>query len=251
MTDTELLKDFRKKVCDQIEIEAEGLHRYVVYTPFRFDDGDHFVTILKQDRGKWVLSDEGHTFMHLSYGEFNLDSQMRRNIIETALAQFSLENREGEFRLTVPEGKFGDALFSFSQALMKISDTAYWTREHVASTFMEDFRSIIRDGLPGVQPVFEYHDPDHDSNGTYTVDCFIPNSKPLLLFGINSDKKCLEAAVTIMKFKEWRKVRSIGIFEDQPEIASKTLAKFTDAADKNFSSLAVARENLSRYVSEQ
>ena len=36
-------------------------------TPFRFDDGDHIAIVLKKEQGRWLLSDGGHTYMHLTY----------------------------------------------------------------------------------------------------------------------------------------------------------------------------------------
>ena len=41
---------------------------FCVFTPFRFDDGDHITIVLKKkEQAGWVLSDEGHTYMHLTY----------------------------------------------------------------------------------------------------------------------------------------------------------------------------------------
>jgi hypothetical protein len=248
MNQQEILQEFRRKVCDQIEVEPEGVNRYVVYTPFQFDDGDHFVTVLKQQNGHWLLSDEGHTLMHLSYGEFNLEAQTRKNIIDTALEGFGLDNASGELRLTITDGQFGDSLFSFSQALMKISDTAYWTRDRVASTFMEDFRLLMKEKLAEREVRFDYRDAIHDVPGNYLVDCYVGNGRPVFIFGILNDIKCLNSALTIMKFREWgSRFRSIGVFEDQTKVAAKNVAKFTDASDKNFSSL-VAAQDIGEYV---
>ena len=52
MNNSVLLAEFRQKVCDEIEIETEGVDRHIIYTPFMFDDGDHFVVLLrKEDSG--------------------------------------------------------------------------------------------------------------------------------------------------------------------------------------------------------
>jgi hypothetical protein len=59
--------DFKKKGCDKLKLTSEGVTRYRVFTPFMFEDGDHLSIILKRENGKWVLSDEGHTYMHLTY----------------------------------------------------------------------------------------------------------------------------------------------------------------------------------------
>ena len=117
-----ITQDFRQKVCDQVRLEAEGVDRYRVFTPFRFEDGDHLVIVLKREKDRWVLSDEGHTFMHLSYDleDKDLRSGGRQKIISNALAAFSVEDREGELVIPVRDDEYGDALYSYIQALLKI-----------------------------------------------------------------------------------------------------------------------------------
>jgi hypothetical protein len=58
-------KEFKEKVCKEIRLMQEGIDRYRVFTPFQFDDRDSFAIILKNAGNNWILSDEGHTFMHL------------------------------------------------------------------------------------------------------------------------------------------------------------------------------------------
>ena len=59
--------DFKQKVCEQLRLASEGIDRFRVFTPFLFEDGDHLAIVLRRENGRWILSDEGHTFMHLTY----------------------------------------------------------------------------------------------------------------------------------------------------------------------------------------
>ena len=139
-----LREEFRQKICDEIDIEDQGLHRYVVYTPFMFDDGDHFVVVLKRKPDdRWFLTDEGHTFMHISYDNIDIWHGNRKSIIDQTLLSFSMTNDSGEIKLDVPENAFGDALFSFLQGLTKITDIRFLTRERAKSTFIEDFQELV------------------------------------------------------------------------------------------------------------
>ena len=52
------------------------MNRFLVFTPFTFDDGDHLAIVLKRYDKHWFLSDEGHTYMHLSY-ELTMGSSER------------------------------------------------------------------------------------------------------------------------------------------------------------------------------
>jgi len=84
MTIESIEKDFKRKVCDQIRLEAEGLNRYRVLTPFMFGDGDHLAVVLRRENNGWMLSDEGHTYMHLTYSidEASLQKGTRLKIID-------------------------------------------------------------------------------------------------------------------------------------------------------------------------
>jgi len=59
-------RDFKHKVCEELRVASEGINRYRVFTPFMFNDGDHLSILLKRQNQQWVLSDEGHTLMHLT-----------------------------------------------------------------------------------------------------------------------------------------------------------------------------------------
>lgn len=86
-------QEFKRKVCEGVRLSAEGLDRYRVFTPFLLDDGDHLAIVLKQEDSRWVLSDEGHTFMHLTYelDEKDLSRGTRGSIINNTLSGFSVE----------------------------------------------------------------------------------------------------------------------------------------------------------------
>ena len=138
-------KEFKEKVSASVRISSEGMERYRVFTPFVFEDGDHLSIVLKKEGAKWLLTDEAHTFMHLTYeiDEKDLRSGARRRIIENALSVFKVEDREGELVLPVKGREFGNALYSFIQALMKISDVTFLTREKVSSAFGKEAHGSI------------------------------------------------------------------------------------------------------------
>ena len=50
-------KDFIDKVSAEIQFSADGKDRFLVLTPFHFNDGDQLVIVLKKMGDKWVLSD--------------------------------------------------------------------------------------------------------------------------------------------------------------------------------------------------
>lgn len=254
MTIEAIESDFRRKVGESVRLATEGVNRYRVLTPFLFEDGDHLAVVLKREDNRWILSDEGHTYMHLTYDldEKDLQRGNRQKIISNALSVFSVEDREGELRLHIPDERYGDGLFSFVQALLKISDVSYLSRERVKSTFLEDFRSFMETAVPLERLSFDWHDPHHDPAGNYAVDCRVNGmQKPLMVFALPSDGRVRDATISLLQFERWSiPHRSLGVFEDQEEVNRKVLARFSDVCEKQFSNLGANKDRIATYLRE-
>ena len=247
-------RDFREKVCSKLSLMSEGVNRYRVLTPFMFEDGDHLAIVMKRENGRWVLTDEGHTYMHLTYDieEKDLQRGTRQKIIDNTLSAYSVKDRQGELVIPIEQERYGDALYSFVQALLRISDVTYLSRERVRSTFLEDFRALMEEAVPETRRRFDWYDPQHDPDGKYVVDCRVNGlTRPLFVFALPGDDKTQTATIALLQFEKWGlPFRSVAIFEDQEEINRKVLARFSDVCEKQFSSIGANRDRISRYVLE-
>lgn len=249
---TDVQRDFKTKVCDEISLIPEGLSRYVVSHPFTFDDGDHYILILKKIGENWFLTDEGHTLMHLSYEDLDLSHGGYKEIIGNTVSAFGLEDRQGELTLSIPDTRFGDALFSFIQALIKLSDVKYLQRERIRSLFMEEFRGFLGEAIPSQYRQFDYSHPQRDPECVYTVDCLIKAARrPVLVFGITGDSKCQTATNIIYWWeKQQERFDVTAIFENQQEINRKILARFSDVCGHQFSNLPTNRDRIKGFIDE-
>lgn len=248
-------EDFKSRVCEQIDIEQEGEGRFLVVTPFRFEDGDHYVIVLKQEEGRWILTDEASTLMHLSYwvDDKPLESSAignRKDLMDSSISSFLVQNREGELIIPVAESRFGDALFNFVQALSKVNDLSFLSREVVRSTFLEDLMNFLKEHVDNTRLAFNWKDQERDPNGNYMVDCRINGMpRPLLVYGVPSDTKANLAALSLLKFDNWGvPFQSLGVFEDQENLDPKPVARFTDAIEKSFSSLQGNKDAILKYI---
>lgn len=244
-------RDIQEKVGNLVRISSEGLDRYRVFTPFMFEDGDHLSIVLRRDNGKWFFTDEGHTYMHLTYemDEKDLQKGTRQKIISNTLTAFRIEDIKGQLILNINEKEYGNALYNYVQGLLKITDVTYLSRERVSSTFFDDFRELLSETVNAERLTFDWFDRHHDPKGNYQVNCHINSMKtPLFIFALNNDSTTRDATISLLQFERWGlDFHSIGIFEDQEEINRKVLARFSDIFEKQYSSLH-ASDRIADYI---
>jgi hypothetical protein len=247
-------RDLQEKVCESVSVHKEGVDRFRVLSPFVLDDGDCLSIVLRRENGSWVLSDEGTTYMHLSYSipESAFQKGTRQKIISNTLSSFQVLDREGELLMPIRNEEYGHALYSFIQAMLKINDVTFLTKERIRSTFMEDFRAFMTETVPEDRRTFDWHHLTHDPKGIYPVDCHINGMKrPLHVFALPNDDKTQVATISLLQFERWGlPFRSLGIFEDQEQIARKPLARFTDVCERQFASLTSSQDRLQKFLVE-
>jgi hypothetical protein len=253
MTSDVILQSFRQTVCRDLTLVPEGIERYRIFSPFMFHDGDHLALVLKREESGWVLSDEGHTMMHLSYRmEYrDLTQGKRGEIIESLLSKYGIRNRDGEFICPVPDEQYGDALFQMVQGLLRMSDISLLSREQVKSTFREDVSTYINSlsSLSG-RVTWDWHDPVHDPEGKYPADGYMEGPhEPMVLFMLQGDDRVRDATIHLLQYEKWGvPVYSVSIFENQEEINRKALAKLSDVCDKMFSNFSGNKDRISQYL---
>jgi hypothetical protein len=257
MTLQDIVKEFKVSACGEINLESAGLDRYIVDVPFTFDDGDHYVVLLKKEGQNWVLSDEGHTLMHLSYDlrDKEYEKGNRQKIIDEVLNSHQIRNVDGELVLTIPQSRYGDALFTFVQVITKITDVTFLTRELVKTTFQEDFSRLVSEKSEelGIKNVFNYTNPLRDPHGLYPIDVRLNGvtSKQIFIFAIDSDTKCQSATIVLHQWREWQeKFYSIAIFSDWMNITRLHLYRIQDVLNKQLVSYDRAQELLKRELED-
>ena len=252
MTTKSIQQDFIGKVSEKIRVMPDGKDRFRVFTPFRFDDGDHISIVLKKEQADWVLSDEGHTYMHLTYNisENKLFSGNRHQIILNAREAFNVQDRYGELIFKVKDARFGDALYSFAQALIRMGDVLCLSKEYVQPTFMDDFHALLNEHVPDSRIDPNWHSEELDSQRKYTVDCRINGmSQPLFVYALSNDDRIRDATISLQKFLSWDiKFSPIGIFKDRDDTNRKVRSRFDDVCEVQFPNMEVDRNRIIAYI---
>ena len=228
------------------------MDRYVVSTPFAHDDGDRLEIVLRRDGDQWSLADEGCTLLRLAFDidEAVVHKEARRKIVASTLGLFGVEDRDGQLVLPVPDDRFGDALFTFVQAILRVGHVL--SREQVQSAFRKDLRVFLADSVAGDRLTFDWRDAERDPEGIYSADCRVEYARtPLFVFGPATDGRTGDAAVTLLRYEKWgRPFRSLVIFEDLTQIGRRVLARLTNVCDRQYSSLGGNRERIHRFLAE-
>lgn len=124
----------KSTISSEIKILPEGVDRYKIFSPFEFDDGDRIVIVLKKINNKYCFTDEGHTYMHLSYNNdiSSFEKGNRAQIISSVLNSFNLiEDRGALIHYLGEANEWGNSLYNYIQALIKITDISFLSRERV------------------------------------------------------------------------------------------------------------------------
>ena len=245
-------RQFQQSVASEVTLAPEGADRFRVFIPFGFDDGDEFAIVLKREGDGWLLSDEAHTYMHLSY-DIDLDDLrkgQRAQIISNALNMFGINDRDGELVIPVQDERYGDALFSFVQGLARIANVTHLSQRIVRSTFLEDFRSLMAKITVDVPRHFEWYDEERDQDGKYVVDCRVDTATaPLFIQALANERSTRDATIAFLKFAQWDiPFEPVGVFDDRSAISGPVLARFDDVCPTQFPSVVVHHEALAEYV---
>lgn len=229
--DLEQLKSLMcRSFCDGLGLSYVSNKLIRIEIPFYFPDGDPYqLYIASYSSESLVLTDLGHTMMHLSY-ENDIDKfteGTRGKLFEQIQEEFGLIGTQGELLLETTENSIIRDIFKLSQAITKVWDLTFLNKEHARSTFYEDLRVVISNTLPHSRVIEHYKHPKIASSQYYPIDYYIKTKhKPLYLFGISGKDKARLTTITLEKLNSQKvEFESMIIFEDKASIPRGDLAR--------------------------
>ena len=242
-----------ERLCADVRIHRRKDDVLMMDSPFTFPDGDHFPIYLSEAAGGGVkLSDRGHTLMHISY-EHDVDllyEGARAFLREQIVREFGIEENQGIFSIETPPDQVAGGLFRLGQALTKIYDLTFLSRERVASTFYEDLRGLVFTILDEEAVETNCILPEVPDASHYPVDYRFEgkDGRPVFLYGIPGRDKARLTTIMLSHFLLHRvSFDSVIVFANQQEMPRLDLARLTNVAGTAVASLE-AEEDLRRKI---
>lgn len=241
--DLNLLKErLCKTLCGEVQIRKTSQGYLQILTPFTFTDGDAFQLYLQEMPGGGVrLTDFGHTLMHLSYenelGKFREGT--RGKLFEQVLATAGMREENGLLILDSDLETLGAGVLQFGQGLTRIYDVNFLNRARVASTFYDNLRERLYSLVAAEKIQPDYIIAGETDAESYPVDYRVEGKRaPLFLFGIAGRDK---ARLVTIVLEHWLRAKvefdSLLIFQDQPEIPRRDLARLSNVGGEMVASL--------------
>ena len=255
LDETALERTLCERLCTTIRIHRRDDGVLMLDTPFTFPDGDHYAIYLSETpSGGVLLSDRGHTLMHVSY-EHDVDAFYegpRAALRERIVREAGIEEHEGVFSVEAAPDQVADAVFRLGQALTKVYDLTFLGSARSSSTFYEDLKALLFAVLDERKIEPDYVPPEIPDGSIYRVDYRIEaGRRPVFLYGVPNRDKARLTTIMLSHFL-LRKLTfdSMIVFADQQQIPRLDLARLTNVAGTAVASLD-AEEDLRRKLHDR
>jgi hypothetical protein len=126
------------------ELESD---RFVLQTPFQFEDGDGFPIVLERRADGWRLTDEGSTASHLTVDEVDLTPARLEMLVDIAAGSgFGFDN----FALMRTQADIPDVfdIADLVQAIAQLISIRYVTRDRVQHLYRDEVSRFIEQVVP-------------------------------------------------------------------------------------------------------
>ena len=221
---------------------------YRLYAPFFHEDGDMYSIYLETGEEGITIRDFGNTLMRVSY-TFDISTPNKRKVLQNVVKSNLGELDDGELLIHTTGNDVEEAIYQYAQLVSKVSNISILSREMVKSMFYEYFNDFVMTQLQAYhvqKRVFPTNDRE------LVVDYEIPGSKPIYLFGVNSDAKASKVVISCLTFqKQALPFRSVVVHEDLNALTGFNRRQITNVADKQFYTLDDFRDGGISYLERE
>ncbi len=236
-----LLRDSAKSGFDVYE-RRQGKYQLVV--PILHEDGD-MVDIYLQDSPQGEnyirICDFGMALMRLSYS-YEISSETRQQIFDSILINNGVQVQEGNLYLDTNLQMLYESVLQFAGCVQKVCSMRYWSRERIQTAFYEDLKDYTTTELVKFNPMPDKCPLEHYE--IISVDWSLThNNRNLYLFGVASDNKAKNVAISLLEFqKAGLPFISLIVHEDMEKLGKKEKLYLTKNADTQYPTLGDFQE---------
>ena len=226
----EVIESIKRTICSKTTLESRGVDCYLVHTGFTFQDGDELHILLKKTNDRWILTDEAHTLMWLSYEDFTL-TESRKGLLNKTLRSNNATMEEGRIIIDCTNRDAGQCLMYMIQAILQTADLLYLNRNNVRNSYNDDVKQMMRK-LLGDRCEFDKH---INNNGEdYLIDIYVEAKTPLYVFTISNKDHCKDAIISLMALGSEANLdfTSLIFIDQNAELGKDNLVKLTNRSDK-------------------
>ena len=212
-----------------------------IVAPLYHEDGDMidiFLDLPKESGGKIRINDHAITLMRLSY-VYDIDTPNKRKILSRILSENGVTEDGGRLYMDIEPERLYPAILQFAQTVAKVGNMQAFKREVVRSLFYEMVEEFITTSLTQYQP--ENHFVPIPERDDLEVDWrFHGPSRQIFLYAVKDNSKSRLAALSCLEFQKREiQFKSVVVHEDfENGLSKKDQTRITNAADKQFTSLA-------------
>jgi hypothetical protein len=249
----DLLENLKSEFNHHVAFREKRLGVVQVLAPLFHEDGDMvdiFLDLPKPPSESSRISDHGMTLMRLSYS-YDVDTPTKRRILDRILSENGITEERGRLYVETTQEHVYPALLQFAQTAAKVSNMQAFKREVVQSLFYETLGDFVKNALgrfrpmENYQPILERDDLEVDWKLSFRRDIF--------LFGVKDNAKARLAALACREFQINRvPFKSVIVHDDfENGLSRKDRSRITNAADKQFTSLADFQANAEEYFQRE
>jgi hypothetical protein len=249
----DLLENLKSEFNHHVVFREKRLGVVQVLAPLFHEDGDMvdiFLDLPKPPSESIRISDHGMTLMRLSYS-YDVDTPTKRRILDRILSENGITEERGRLYVETTQEHVYPALLQFAQTAAKVSNMQAFKREVIQSLFYETLGDFVKNTLGRFRPMENYQPiPERDD---LEVDWKLSLRRDIFLFGVKDNAKARLAALACREFQlKQVPFKSVVVHDDfENGLSRKDRSRITNAADKQFTSLADFQANAEGYFQRE
>jgi hypothetical protein len=117
---------------------------YEVITPFLDRHNDYITLYIKKSNGNYILTDDGYTIQDLRLSGCELNTEKRRQVLDTILNGFGVQLQDDELMVETKYDNFPQKKHNLIQAMLSINDLFAMASPIIVSLFREDVEKYLQ-----------------------------------------------------------------------------------------------------------